>query len=157
MRSTELLKQQHRALERLVGEAISSQGPERIRLLGRLAEELTLHTALEEEHLFPALQRSGLERRAALSQEEDQRISALVAEILELKRHDPRLDAKVRELAQATREHLSAEERTVLPALEEAFSAEQLESMGEAMNHMAERLRGSELLKLAGDRESANA
>ncbi|MGC4121730.1 MAG: hemerythrin domain-containing protein [Myxococcales bacterium] len=157
MRSIDLLKQQHRSLEKLVSQALEARGPERVRLLGALAEELTLHAAVEEEHLYPALQKGGLGQAAERSSRQDERIRTLVSEILELKRSDPKLEAKVAELGSATREHLASEEGSIFPALEEAFSAEQLEEMGEAMNGLVSRLRGAELLKIAGEREPARA
>jgi len=157
MRSIDLLKQQHRSLEKLVSEALQASGAERVRLLGALAEELTLHTAVEEEHLYPALQQSGLAQAAERSTRQDERIRVLVAEILELKRSDPRLEGKVAELGDATREHLADEERSIFPALEESFSAEQLESMGQAMGGLIARLRGAELLKIADEREPVRA
>ncbi|HEY3447406.1 MAG TPA: hemerythrin domain-containing protein [Myxococcales bacterium] len=157
MRSIDLLKQQHHSLEKLVSQALEARGAERVRLLGALAEELTLHSAIEEEHLYPALQQSGLGQAAERSTAQDERIRTLVSEILELKRSDPRLEGKVVELGDATREHLASEERSIFPALEEAFSAEQLEEMGQAMSGLVARLRGAELLKIADEREPARA
>lgn len=157
MRSIDLLREQHRSLEKLVSQALAARGPERIRVLGELAEELILHSALEEEHLYPALQQNGMEQAAERALRDHERIRELVGEILEIKRHDPRLDGKVSDLASATREHFATEERTVFPALEASFNAEQLETMGDAMRGMADRLRGAELLKIADERESAQA
>ncbi len=157
MRSIDLLKQQHRSLEKLVAQALEARGPERVRLLGALAEELTLHAAVEEEHLYPALQQSGLGQAVEASSRQDERIRTLVSEILELKRSDPKLEGKVAELGDATREHLASEERSIFPALEEALSAEQLEHMGEAMSGLIAKLRGAELLKIAEEREPARA
>lgn len=157
MRSTELLRAQHRSLEELIGRAVSAGGPERVRLIGRLAEEITLYAALEEEHLYPALRANGLGATADRSAGEADRVRALVSEILEIKRSDPRLEGKVAELASVARAHLASEGKAVLPALEEAFSPEQLEAMGAAMGGLADRLRGAELLKLADEREPAHA
>ena len=153
MRSIDLLKEQHRSLEALVSQTLEARGPERVRLIGALAEELTLHAVVEQEHLYPALQQSGLEQAAQSSTREDQQIRGLVAEVLELKRSDPRLDAKVAELGTMTREHVASEERNLFPALEQAFSTEQLEDMGQAMSGLASRLRGAELLKGADEQE----
>lgn len=146
MRSIDMLRDQHRTLEKLVSQTLTAKGPERIRLLGQLAEDLTLHIAVEEEHFYPALQQNGLGDAAGRALKEHERMRRLVAEILELKRTDPRLEGKVTELAVAAREHCTAEDRAV-PAVEAAFANDQLEAMGEAMQGTADRLRGAELLK----------
>jgi len=57
-----VLKHQHRQVEALFKQALSSEDPRaRKRLLSEIAEALTLHTKIEEEIFYPAVRSLGTE------------------------------------------------------------------------------------------------
>ena len=90
-----LLKQQHREVDALF-ERISTAGEdEKILLLGKLSEQLTIHAQLEERHVYPFARRMGIQDMVDHSLEEHAKVKQLIAEILSLKRHDPRVDENV--------------------------------------------------------------
>jgi hypothetical protein len=67
-----------------------------VRLLGALAEALTLHAAVEEEHLYPPCSRAG-SGQAVGPPPAWTSASARWSRVLELKRSDPKLEGKVAE------------------------------------------------------------
>ena len=133
MSGLDLLKRQHDEVEELFDRLANASDEERIALLGKIAEALTLHSALEERHLYPLARQAGFEERVDRSLEEHAEVKRLTSEILQTKRRDPRLQALGERLLEAVSRHVEEEERDLFPALEEKIGQGQLESLGRTL------------------------
>jgi hemerythrin superfamily protein len=149
MGAIELLSQQHREVEQLLEKVKSSDGAEKIAALGKIAESITMHARLEEQHLYPLLRQNGMEEQVGHSLEEHAEARRLVSEILELKRSDPRLDQTVARLESAVRRHVVEEEERIFPQARERLGPEALERAGEEMKHARGSLENEELIAQA--------
>jgi hemerythrin-like domain-containing protein len=146
MNAVELLTRQHRELEQLLERARSAEGPQRVQVLGSAAELLAIHTKLEEKHLYPLARDQGMVEDAERSTREHRELRDIVENILEMKRSDPRLLQAIETLDRTMRQHVGIEEQKMLPALEQAMSARQLEDLGDLMTRTASDLQEQELL-----------
>lgn len=152
---TDLLKEQHAYLAALMERAREEvEDARRIRLLGRVAEEFTLHAALEEQFLYPKLDEVGLGEDRDASMKEHQVVRELVARMLELEKHDPQVGDTLDQLEDAVREHVAAEEQGLFPLLFTRFDREDLLQMGEQMEQAIAGLRKQELLRIAEHSET---
>ena len=149
MTGIDLLKRQHDEVEELFDRLGQAGKEQRIALLGRIAEALTLHSALEERHLYPLAREAGFEERVNHSLEEHAEVKRVTAEILQTKRHDPRLSGLSERLTEAVLRHVEDEERDLFPALEEKVGPERLEALGQAMERELETLSHHPLLEEA--------
>ena len=151
MNALELLQGQHREVEQLMEKVAPSGGAEKIALLGKIAESLTLHARLEERHLYPLLRQHGLEQQVDHSLEEHTQMRRLVSEILELKRSDPRLDQAFGQLENVVRDHVREEENEIFPKAREKIDAAVLERAGEEMKRAMGALENEELIAQADE------
>jgi hemerythrin superfamily protein len=156
VRATELLAQQHREVEQLFAQLERGEGGRRVRLLGELAENLTLHAVLEERFLYPLARECGLEQLVNEALEEHQDVKRRVSELLQSGQRDPRIDERIAALRQRVSAHVAEEEREVLPQLEARVEAARLETLGAEMERAAQALREQELLELAESQASAS-
>ena len=147
MDAFELLKQQHRQVEALFAQAHQAKGRERIATLAKLAELLTLHSALEERFLYPATRQQGLEGLADASEEAHADVKRRIAQILGAKQRDPALERMLSELENAVRRHVEEEENGLFPKLREETTL--LQDGGETLLEAAHELERQDLLQLA--------
>jgi hemerythrin superfamily protein len=128
-----LLKADHRAIEQVFRrfERTRSAAEER-RLVEQLTHELSVHAAIEEQHVYPLLRRQadGEEARVLFALEEHHVAKLALSEIQALGPGDERFEAKVQVLIEAVRRHVAEEERELLPALRRALSPEALRALG---------------------------
>lgn len=144
-----LLKQQHREVDALFERIRTAGEDEKILLLGKLSEQLTIHAQLEERHVYPYARRVGIQDMVDHSLEEHAQVKQLIAEILSLKRHDPRVDENVRQLQQSVQSHVAEEESAFFPRLMSLTSPEDLVTLGTEMRDTMEELSQQELLAMA--------
>ena len=144
-----MLKQQHREVDELFDRIQECTGDECITLLGKLSEKLTVHAELEERHFYPFARRMGIQDMVDHSLQEHAEVKQLIAEILQLKRHDPRIMDDVKKLMSAVQAHVREEENTLFPRLVSVASAENLATMGMEMQRTMDELSQQELLKMA--------
>lgn len=150
MSAIEFLKRQHREVEQLFEQLkVSDDERERLDLLGKVAESLTVHAALEERHFYPLCRRVGLEEVVGRSLREHADVKRLVSELLQLKRRDPKLMQTVDQLQTAVEEHVEEEETEVFPQVQAGADEDELERVGDQMQSEVEALKQDELLKLA--------
>lgn len=152
-----LLKQQHQEVDMLFDRLRQAGEEEKILLLGKLSEKLTIHTQLEEQHFYPFAQRMGIQDMVHHSLQEHAQVKQLIAELLQLKRHDPRIDQTVRQLQQSVQSHVKEEEEVLFPRLSSVASEEDLSSVGMQMQRTMEELTQQELLKMAEQQGSTMA
>jgi hemerythrin superfamily protein len=150
----DLLKQQHREVDDLFQRIKSSEGDERISLLGSVAEALTIHAALEEQFFYPFARQQGVDGIIDESFQDHAEVKQLLSEILQVKQTDPRLDELCGRLERMVTEHVSHEESTLIPKVEAVAGREELVSMRDDMQQAIDNWRNSELLRLAEHQES---
>ncbi len=133
-----LLVKDHQTVEKLF-EKFEQSGPRAMKarqsLADRIVHELSVHAAIEEQVLYPAI-------RDALPDAEDEVLEALeehhvakwvLSEIEGMSPNHERFQAKVTVLIESVRHHVEEEEEELFPKVRKAFSAEQLEQIGEAL------------------------
>jgi hemerythrin superfamily protein len=150
----DLLKMQHRQVEGLFQRIKASTGDEKVSLLGQVAEALTIHAALEEQYFYPFARQQGVEGLIDESFKEHAEVKQLLSEILKLKQTDPRLDELCGRLERRVTEHVSQEERSLLPQVEARAKRDELDSMRDDMQQAVDNWRNRELLRMAERLES---
>src|SRR4051812_3835030 len=93
-----MLKQQHREVDELFDRIQKAGADEKITLLGQISEKLTLHATIEERHFYPFCMRMGIQDMVDQSMQEHAEVKQLIADILQLKRHDPRIEQDTQQL-----------------------------------------------------------
>ncbi|NVI04605.1 hemerythrin domain-containing protein [Paraburkholderia youngii] len=121
-----LLEADHRAVEKLFDAFGKSRGDERdtleakAALAQRACEELTMHTIIEEELLYPAAQQA-LPDDGKLDVDEAYvehfLVKTLIAKFTTLKPGDKGFDATFKVMAELVRHHVEEEEGELFPAL----------------------------------------
>ncbi len=155
----DLIMQDHRELERLFDELLSS--PEkRPALVPVMVTLLTAHSRAEESQVYPAARDSGGEEDVEHSQKEHLEADQLAAKVAET---DPESDAfadVLTELVEAVTHHIEEEESTVLPGMRERLDADTLETLGQAFLTSREEHLGSrpaDITKADLEQQAANA
>ena len=133
-----LLVKDHETVEKLF-EKFEQTGPRAMKarrtLADRMVQELSVHAAIEEQVLYPAI-------RESLPEVDDDVLEALeehhvakwvLSEIDAMSPEHERFQAKVTVLIESVRHHVEEEEEELFPKVRKAFSAEQLEQIGEAL------------------------
>jgi hemerythrin superfamily protein len=139
----DLLRQQHREVEQLFEQLRAADRKGKVRLLGKLAEDLTVHSTLEEKYFYPLAERipelAGLTQQAR--REHDQ-VKRLLSDVMELKTKDPRIDQLISEIERNVKAHVAEEERELFPRLEADAGA--MAAAGEQMKREQDELRGDQ-------------
>ncbi|HLL52741.1 MAG TPA: hemerythrin domain-containing protein [Myxococcaceae bacterium] len=154
MNAIELLKTQHREVESLFQRCKTAQTDEKISVLGKVCEALTLHATLEELYFYPLLSENNLEEDRGRSQQEHQEAKQLISQVLQAKQTDPNLDQLLLQLESSVLAHVQEEERAVFPRLQQAIDEQQLIRVGTEMSQAIGRLQQQELLALAENQQS---
>lgn len=158
MSAIEFLRRHHREVEQLFEQLkVSDDERERLDLLGKVSELLTVHVALEEGHFYPLCRRLGLEDETRRALEEHAQVKRQVSELLQIKRRDPRLVQVLERLQDSVEEHFEQEETDVFPQVQTAADDDELERLGDQMQSEVESLKEHELLKLAESEQTPGA
>lgn len=131
-----VLKKDHHAVEQLFRrfERARSAG-ERKRVADRIVRELSIHSAIEEQLVYPAV-RSRLDGQipdVLHALEEHHFAKVALAEIERLGEDDERLEPKVQVLIENVRRHVEEEERDLLPAMKRRLPPGERRSLAEAL------------------------
>jgi hemerythrin superfamily protein len=138
MNALTLLKQDHDDVEALFTrfeQAAPRAYREKREIADRVIEELSTHASIEEQVFYPAI-RKELPDEAALvleALEEHHLVKLSLAEIEKLPAQAERFTAKMTVLMESVRHHVQEEEAELFPKVSDAFSVQELEEMGEAM------------------------
>jgi hemerythrin superfamily protein len=148
---TETLRQEHREIRELLQAYASLPADDplrRERLFDELHRRLLLHFALEEEVVYPAVRKLGVERALELVEEAEwghRRLRQLLSELSQRSANDRSFDSKIGVLRLNLEHYADLEERTLFAELH-GMSPERRESLRVEL----ERTRGRLL-----DRESS--
>jgi hemerythrin-like domain-containing protein len=133
-----LLKQDHKTVEGLFKKfQKAGEGAKKTQqdLADRIVEELSVHTAIEEQVFYPAV-------REALEEEEDTILEGieehhiakvLLSEISNMDPEDERFRAKVTVLIESVRHHVEEEEKELFPEVRKALGRKKLGEIGDQL------------------------
>jgi hemerythrin superfamily protein len=139
MNALELLKSDHDKVRGLFREfeAAAEKGNQdrSFEIMSQIAEELEVHTTIEEVVLYPAARNAGEEaENLALEGIEEHHVVDQLLE--EIKRMDPSDEAyvpKVKVLIENVEHHAEEEEQELFPELEETLGTQRLEELGQEL------------------------
>jgi len=103
----------------------------RERLLSDLTEELDLLANLQEQHLFPVLNKHGLQDLVQEAIQDNQETSALLAELEGTPKNNGEFLSKVAELRKVFQQHIRDDKKELLPAVLKVLSDEEAEAVAE--------------------------
>ena len=134
-----LIKADHRKVEKLFRE-YEEAGDRAYKTKQQLVEEITreleVHTTIEEETYYPAVEAKAKKDGKELigeAIEEHHLVKITLAELAALSPEDEAYDAKVTVLMENVRHHVEEEEQDLLPQSEEILGKEELARLGEEM------------------------
>jgi hemerythrin superfamily protein len=134
-----LIKADHRKVEKLFRE-YEEAGDRAYKTKQQLVEQITMelevHTTIEEETYYPAVEAKAKKDGKELigeAIEEHHLVKITLAELAALSPEDEAYDAKVTVLMENVRHHVKEEEQEMLPQSEEVLGKEELARLGEEM------------------------
>jgi len=136
-----LLKQDHKEVKKLFREfeqAGENAEQRKGKLVQQIIEQLTVHTYLENEVMYPEVRRllPDLSDDVLESYEEHHVADVLCAELSAMQPSDERFDAKTTVLIENVRHHIEEEEAEWFPKVREGLGRKQLAEIGERMQAM---------------------
>jgi len=133
----ELLMADHRRFEQLLkeGEDSTERAKKgRREIIRALASELTVHEAIEEQILYPALEPHPEARKTALEGYEEHHVAdGILNELKDVATDDEKWAAKFKVLKENITHHISEEERLMFPAARGVLEREELLALGARM------------------------
>ena len=139
MNALTLLKQDHGNVEELF-RRFETAGPEDVEELARVRdlviEQLSKHSVVEEQVFYPAIRaKLGDEQAFTVLEglEEHHVVKTTLSELEKLAPTHERFRAKFTVLIESVRHHVEEEENDMFPQARDAFSVEELNTMGEQM------------------------
>jgi hemerythrin-like domain-containing protein len=136
-----VLKEDHKRIRKLFSEferagddATVAKG----KLVDQILEELTVHTYLENEVMYPSVRKAlpDLTDDVLESYEEHHVADVLCLELAAMKPDDERFDAKTTVLIESVRHHIEEEEQDWFPKVREGMSRKELQALGKTMQDM---------------------
>ena len=103
----------------------------RERLLSDLKEEFDLLANLQEQHLFPVLNKHGMQDLVQEAIQDNQETSALLAELDRTPKNNGEFLKKVTELRKVFQQHIRDDKKELLPAVLKVLSDEEAEAVAE--------------------------
>jgi phasin family protein len=103
----------------------------RERLLSDLKEELDLLANLQEQYLFPVLNKHGMQDLVQEAIQDNQETSALLAELDGMPKNNGEFLSKVTELRKVFQQHIRDDKKELLPAVLKVLSDEEAEAVAE--------------------------
>jgi len=136
-----LLKEDHKRIRRLFKEFQQAGENAKVKkgeIVDRILEELTVHTYLENEVMYPSVRKAlpALEDDVLESYEEHHVADVLCLELAALTPDDERFDAKTTVLIESVTHHIEEEEQDWFPKVREGLSRKELQALGKTMLDM---------------------
>ncbi|EMV8855443.1 hemerythrin domain-containing protein [Escherichia coli] len=150
MNAIDLLKQDHQVVKDLLtelSETTERASKKRAELLGKIELELTVHTAIEEEILYPALKAAGEKEEAKMfyeAKEEHRTVDSLV--LPDLKHTAPgtvEFSGRVKVMKELLEHHIEEEEKQMFPDALKVLGKARLEELGTQMAAKKKELKAS--------------
>jgi hemerythrin superfamily protein len=139
-----LLKNDHKEIKKLFKQFQNAgESAEKVKgdIVKKIIEELTVHTYLENECMYPEVRKllPDLEDDVLESYEEHHVADVLCAELYTMSAEDERFDAKTTVLIENVTHHIEEEEQDWFPKVREGLGRKQLQELGARMNDMREK------------------
>jgi hemerythrin superfamily protein len=139
MDAIELLKSQHREVEKLFAQIErSSSAGAKGKVFATIADKLAVHAAIEEHQFYPAVKARRTEDILLEALEEHLGIKRVLADLLETDAADETFDAKIKVLKEQVEHHAKEEEEDLFPKVKKVLGKEDLEAL--AQNMLAEQV-----------------
>jgi hemerythrin superfamily protein len=138
MDAIRLLKKDHDTVEALFKrfeQAGSKAHKTKRQVADRVIKELSIHAFIEEQELYPSMEKLGGEWSAMVEEAhiEHQEAKEALQAMIGLSADDPLLDAKMSALIGGVRHHVKEEEKEMFPKLRKEMAAADLEELGERL------------------------
>lgn len=143
MNAIDLLKADHEKVKGILGQLSDSTEratKKRVELLEKLEMEITIHTRLEEEILYPAFKAAGSKEQDVMyyeAKEEHRTVDSLV--LPDLKETDPgtpEFAGRVKVVKELLEHHIEEEEKEMFPQARKLLGKARLDELGEQMEAM---------------------
>ncbi len=143
MNAIDLLKADHAKVKDILSQLSDSTEralKKRVELLGKLEMEISIHTRLEEEILYPAFKEAGSKEQDIMyfeAKEEHRTVDSLV--LPDLKLTDPgtpEFSGRVKVVKELLEHHIEEEETEMFPQAKKLLGKEKLEELGLQMEVM---------------------
>lgn len=144
MDALNLLKRQHREVEKMFREAKRADGNEKERIFIHIADALALHATIEEKRFYPSVMSNRTHDELLEALQEHLQMKRLLADMLDMDPDDERFDAKLTVLEEETKHHIEEEENKMFVWIQKEFPKEMLEALGDEMEQMINELQGTE-------------
>jgi hemerythrin-like domain-containing protein len=146
MKATDLLKKQHRQVEKLFKQVENTDDARgRRQLMDQIISALKLHTKLEEEVFYPAVREVGTSKAEEMVDEafeEHHVVDLVIAELPKVDPEDERFEAKMTVLSELVDHHVEEEEDEMFPMAEKKLGSERIKELGQQMEDMAGGMGG---------------
>ena len=150
MSATTLLKSDHATVKKLFASFAGTSvraAKRRQALIDKIAEELEIHSTIEEEIFYPAVKNArGGQSLVSEAKSEHDKVDALVAEAQGMSMDTDEVAEKVKELRDAVVHHATEEEREMFP-LAQSQLGERLVELGAQMAARKKELASSRVQK----------
>ncbi|WP_426108738.1 hemerythrin domain-containing protein [Pseudomonas sp. TWR1-1-4] len=143
MNAIDLLKADHERVKAILTQLSESTErgiKKRTELLAKLEHEITIHTKLEEEILYPAFKQAGGKEQEVMyyeAKEEHRTVDSLV--LPDLKATDPgtpEFSGRVKVVKELLEHHIEEEETEMFPQANKLLGKEKLNELGQQMEEM---------------------
>ena len=157
MDATELLMKDHENVQGLFAqfERASEDAQKKLMLFEKIRDELQMHTKVEEEIFYPAVEELPIDRAKddiERSIQDHEEVDALLDELQSLSPDDADFDEKMTELMDAVRSHIQLEHEEVFKVARAGLGEEQLQELGREMEEFKESMKEGKM-----DSEGADA
>ena len=136
MNAIELLKQDHKTVDKLFQKVEATEESEHATLFERIKFELEVHTHIEETVFYPKLKEDGDEELKKITLEgieEHHQAKIFLRELSSLAEDSQKFEPKLKVLMEDIKHHVQEEEGEMFPMIEEQFDASVLEELGKQL------------------------
>ena len=141
MDAIDLLRRQHQEMEHAMGELLDIEDPARKKAcFSKLADELMVHIASEEEVFYPAVKAARTEDILLESLEEHLSLKRFLADLIDLDVASQTFDAKFKVLKEQAEHHHREEEEHLFPRSRKLLDSDRLEALGNEMSSLQSKL-----------------
>jgi hemerythrin-like domain-containing protein len=145
----ELLKSDHREVKQIFRrfeEAGERAHQTKKKLADQAIGELEVHTKIEEQIFYPAVQakaKGELEDTVREGWEEHHVVDGIMAELKGLPPEDEQFEAKFKVLTENVEHHIEEEEKELLPKAKKLLGSEEIDRLGTQMEQLKQQLKRS--------------
>lgn len=135
----EMLQEDHRRVEQLFEQYADGQDPV---IAEQICMELTVHTTLEEQDVYPILKNDvpGGQELEQEAEEEHAEVKELIQQVMQKGFDDPSVPELMLQIEEGVTHHVEEEESEVFPKMREALDEQTLQQLGEQATRTKQQL-----------------